>query len=189
MPADPIPLLAPASRAELRAWLVQNHATSSGVDLAVGKKGNTVTTLTYDDAVEEGLAFGWIDSVTHRLDEQRYAIRFTPRRRGSIWAKSNKARVARLTEAGLMTPAGMAVVEAAQADGSWTLLSDAEDLVVPPDLAAALDAADAAVRFATLSASQQSLALYRVGSAKRPETRAKRIAETVDAVLNAGGPA
>ena len=187
MTAEPLPLLTPASRAELRAWLAENHATSPGVDLAVGKKGNTVTALTYDDAVEEGLAFGWIDSVAHRLDADRYTVRFTPRRRGSIWAKSNLARVARLTAAGLMTPAGMAVVEAAQADGSWTLLSDAENLVIPPDLAASLSAAGASAGFAALPASQQSEALYRIGSAKRPETRERRIAETVEMALR--GPA
>ena len=116
MASPPRPLLEPSSRAALRTWLAENHATSLGVELAVGKKGNTVTALTYDDAVEEGLAFGWIDSVAHRLDADRYTVRFTPRRRGSIWAKSNLARVARLTAAGLMTPAGMAVVEAAQAE-------------------------------------------------------------------------
>jgi len=185
MVAEPLPLLAPASRAELRAWLAENHATSAGVNLAVGKKGNTVTALTYDDAVEEGLAFGWIDSVAHRLDENRYTVRFTPRRRGSIWAKTNHARVARLTADGLMTPAGMAVVEAAQADGSWTLLSDAEDLVIPPDLAAALSAAGASARFSALPAARQSEALYRIGSAKRPETRERRISETVEATLRA----
>jgi len=188
MVAEPLPLLAPASRAELRAWLAENHATSAGVDLAVGKKGNTVTSLTYDDAVEEGLAFGWIDSVTHRLDEHLYTVRFTPRRRGSIWAKTNQARVARLTEAGLMTPAGLAVVHAAQADGSWTLLSDAEDLVIPADLAAALSAAGATAEFSALPAPRQSEALYRIGSAKRPETRARRIAETVEAALASHGP-
>lgn len=187
MASPPRPLLEPSSRAELRSWLAENHATSAGVELAVGKKGNTVTALTYDDAVEEGLAFGWIDSVAHRLDEHRYTVRFTPRRRGSIWAKTNHARVARLTAAGLMTPAGMAVVEAAQADGSWTLLSDAEDLVIPADLADALSVAGASALFSALPAPQQSEALYRIASAKRPETRAKRIAEAVSAAHDGGG--
>jgi uncharacterized protein YdeI (YjbR/CyaY-like superfamily) len=117
-------LVEPGSRAELREWLEANHATSDGVWLAVGKKGNTFTTLTYDDAVEEALCFGWIDSVTGRLDDARYKLRFTPRRRGSGWARSNKARVAKLAEQGLLTPAGIAVIEAAKADGSWNALDD-----------------------------------------------------------------
>lgn len=181
MASPPRPLLEPSSRAALRTWLAENHATSPGVHLAIGKKGNPVTTLTYDDAVEEGLAFGWIDSVTHRLDDHRYTVLFTPRRRGSVWAKSNKERVARLSAAGLMTPAGTAAVQSAQADGSWDQLNDIDDLLVPPDLASALAVSGAADRFAALSASQRRIALYQIASAKRPETRAKRIAQTVSA--------
>jgi len=155
----------------------------------VGKKGTSVTTLTYDDAVEEGLAFGWIDSVAHRLDEDRYTVLYTPRKRGSIWAKTNKARVARLTEEGLMTAAGLAVVEAAKADGSWDLLTDADDLVMPPDLAAALEASSATNAFETLTVPERQRTLYWIGSAKRPETRARRIAATVSAVAEGRSPA
>lgn len=188
-PTAPRPLLAPLSRAELRAWLAENHATSRGVQLAVGKKGNSVTALTYDDAVEEGLAFGWIDSVAHRLDEDRYTVLYTPRKRGSVWAKTNKARVARLTEAGLMTAAGLAVVEAAKADGSWDLLTDADDLVMPPDLASALKASSATLAFEGLTVPERQRTLYWIGSAKRPETRARRIAEAVSAVAEGRSPA
>lgn len=188
MAAEPRPLLAPSSRVALRAWLAENHASSLGVHLAVGKKGNTVTTLTYDDAVEEGLAFGWIDSVAHRLDENRYTVLFTPRKRGGVWAKSNKARVARLTAAGLMTPAGLAVVEAAKTDGSWNLLIDADDLVMPADLVSALKAASATAAFDGLPIPQRQRTLYWIGSTKRPETRARRVAETVVAALGGHGP-
>ena len=183
-----LPVLEPASRAELRAWLAENHATSPGVRLAVGKKGNPVTSLTYDDAVEEGVAFGWIDSTSGKLDEHRYTVQFTPRKRGSVWAKSNKERVARLSADGRMTPAGVAAVESAQADGSWDLLNGVDDLIVPPDLATMLGTAGAAASFATLSASQRRQALYWIASAKRPETRGKRIAETVRAVREGRGP-
>ncbi len=181
-------LLEPGSRNELRAWLAQNHATSPGVHLAIGKKGNTVTSLTYDDAVEEGLAFGWIDSTAHRLDEHRYTVLFTPRKPGSVWAKSNKDRVKRLTAEGRMAPAGLAVIAAAQADGSWNILNDIDDLIVPPDLAAALQAAGLAEKFEALSASVRRQALYLIASAKRPETRTRRIAETIKSTREARPP-
>jgi uncharacterized protein YdeI (YjbR/CyaY-like superfamily) len=149
------------------------------VRLAIGKKGNPVSALTYEAAVLEAVSFGWIDGKAQRLDEHRYTVLLTPRRPGGTWAKSNKARVEHLLAAGLMTPAGMAAVETAKADGSWNLLTDADDRVVPDDLAAALAAADAIGKFEALPASQQSMALYWIATAKRPETRAKRIAETV----------
>jgi uncharacterized protein YdeI (YjbR/CyaY-like superfamily) len=179
-----LPLLEPGNRAELRAWLESNHASSPGVRLAVGKKGNGVTALTYDEAVEEGLCFGWIDSTTRRLDEDRFAVSFTPRKPKSTWARSNKIRVARLIAEGRMTPAGLAAIEVAKANGSWTSLDDIEALVVPEDLATALAAAPVAeAGFAAMSASARRLALHWISSAKRPETRARRIAETVAAAI------
>jgi uncharacterized protein YdeI (YjbR/CyaY-like superfamily) len=176
-----LPLLEVANRDELRAWLAENSMKSPGVRLAIGKKGNTITELSYDDAVEEGLCFGWIDSVAGRLDEARFTTRFTPRKPGGTWARTNKVRIERLIAEGLMTPAGMAVIEAAKADGSWTLLDDVEDLIVPDDLAAALAENPAANQYwrTQAGASVRKIALYRIASAKRPETRAKRIAETV----------
>ncbi len=188
MPAADYPLLDPGTRAALRAWLEQNHATSRGVRLVIGKKGNPVTELSYDDAVEEGLAFGWIDSTGRRLDEHRFTLTFTPRKRGSVWARSNKQRVEKLSAAGLMAPAGIAAVEAAKADGSWSLLDDVDDLIVPADLGEALAAADATERFESLSASGRRMALYWIVQAKRPETRAKRIAATVAAALEGRPP-
>ena len=174
------PILEVSGRAELRAWLDANAATSAGVRLAIGKKGNTATTLTYDDAVEEALNFGWIDSVAGRLDDARYTVHFTPRKPRGGWARTNKIRVERLIADGQMTPAGLAAIDAAKADGSWTLLDDVEDLIVPDDLAAALAGNPAAGRFWDgLGESPRKIALYRIASAKRPETRARRIAETV----------
>lgn len=187
-PRPPLPLLAPASRAELREWLAQNHANSPGVRMAIGKKGNTVTALTYDDAVEEGVAFGWIDSTAGKVDEQSYFVTFTPRKSGSAWATSNKERVARLAAAGLMAPAGVAAVEAARADGSWGLLNDVDHLIMPPDLAEALGVAGRTAAWDALSASQRRRALYWIASAKHPETRAKRIAETARAAGEGHGP-
>jgi uncharacterized protein YdeI (YjbR/CyaY-like superfamily) len=182
------PLLEVADRAELRAWLDANHASSSGVRLAIGKKGGAATALTYDDAVEEGLAFGWIDSTAHTLDADRFTVSFTPRKRGSVWAKSNKERVKRLSAAGLMTPAGNAVVEAAKADGSWDKLADVDDLVVPVDLSVELCRLGATERFEALSASKRRMALYWIAGAKRPNTRAHRVAHTAQAAREGRGP-
>jgi len=176
-----LPLLEPGSRAEWRAWLAENHAVSPGVWLAVGKKGHTATTLTYDEAVEEALCFGWIDSVVNRLDESRFKQLVTPRKRGSIWARSNKDRVERLVQQKLMTPAGQAVIDAAKADGSWSLLDDVESLIVPEDLQAALDGdPGVAQAYSAMSESTQKMVLYRIAQAKRPETRARRISEVVE---------
>lgn len=183
------PLIEPESRAAWRAWLKANHSRSEGVWLAVGKKGNTVTSLTYDDAVEEALCFGWIDSTVNRLDEHRFRQLFTPRKPGSTWARTNKERVERLTAAGLMTPAGLAPIEAAKADGSWTLLDEVDSLIVPADLAAALGADPAAQRgFSAFPDFQKKQVLYWIATAKRPTTRAKRIAEIVEAAAEGRPP-
>ncbi len=183
-----LPLLAVADRAELRAWLKHNHASSPGVNLAIGKKGGHATALTYDDAVEEALCFGWIDSTARRLDDDRYTVLYTPRKRGGTWARTNKARVERLIAEGLMTPAGIAVIEAAKADGSWCVLEDAENLVVPADLADALERAGARARFDGLTVSARQMALYWISTAKRDATRVKRVSETVSAALEGRGP-
>jgi uncharacterized protein YdeI (YjbR/CyaY-like superfamily) len=170
-------LLEVRDRAQWRAWLETHHATSPGVRLAITRKGGTATMLTYEDAVEEGLAFGWIDSTAHALDAERQTIRFTPRKRGSNWSRSNKDRVSRLSEQGLMAPAGIAAVESAKADGSWTVLDDVEALMIPADLAAALDEEPPAeAGFAARTAGQRKLALYWIASAKREATRDARIA-------------
>ena len=180
-----LPLVEPGSQAEWRAWLEAHGTTSPGIWLAVGKKGNTRTTLTYEQAVEEALCFGWIDSTVKRVDEHRFKQLFTPRKRGSTWSRSNKTRVEKLIAEGRMTPAGLAPIEAAKADGSWNSLDDVENLVVPDDLAAALASnADAACGFGALSPSQRKMALYWISSAKRPETRSRRIAKTVDSAKN-----
>ena len=130
--------------------------------------------------MEEALCFGWIDGTVNQLDDARFKQHLTPRKRGSIWARSNKERVARLAEQGLLAPAGIAAIESARADGSWTLLDDVDALLIPDDLAVALAGQPATERaFAGMSPSERKMALYGIASAKRPATRAKRIAETV----------
>jgi uncharacterized protein YdeI (YjbR/CyaY-like superfamily) len=179
-PPEPRELIDAPDRATWRGWLAQHHAEATGAWLIIHKKGSSRPGVTYAEAVEEGLCFGWIDSRANRLDKDRYALRFTPRKPRSVWAKSNKERVERLEAQGLMTLAGRALIQAAKADGSWDVLDGVEDLTMPDDLTAALAAEPAAERyFATFPPSTKKMILSWIGSAKRPETRAKRLAETV----------
>ncbi len=170
----------PVDRAAWRAWLAANHATARGVRAVTYRRSAGRTTVTYDELVEEALCFGWIDSRADRLDEQRTMLRFTPRKVGSSWSRSNKARVERLVAEGRMTPSGLLPIEAAKADGSWLALDDADALIVPADLAAALAGHPlAGAGFDALGASMRKQILFWVTSAKRPETRARRIAEVL----------
>lgn len=184
-----LPLLQPATVEEWRNWLAAHHADSRGAWVAIGKKGNAVTSLDYEGAVNEALCFGWIDGQSRKLDGDRYLQRMTPRKRGSDWAPSNKARVAELGRQGRLAPPGIQAIERAKADGSWTALDDIEAMIVPDDLAAALAADPQAERnFAALPASARKMALYRISKARRPETRAARIAETVSATGGTRSP-
>jgi uncharacterized protein YdeI (YjbR/CyaY-like superfamily) len=184
-----LPLVEVADRAAWRAWLEANHLTSAGVLLAVGKKGNRVTALTYEEAVSEALCFGWIDSTVWRLDSDRFQQLFTRRKAGSTWSRSNKERVQRLIAAGLMRAPGLAAIEAAKADGSWNLLDEIEAMVIPSDLAAALAANPSAARFLEgLADSKKKQLLYWIATAKRTETRARRIAEVVGAAAEGRMP-
>ncbi|KAA9327018.1 hypothetical protein F0P96_17375 [Hymenobacter busanensis] len=168
------------SRAEWREWLAQHHGTAPGIWLIYDKKASGRVRVSYAEAVEEALCFGWIDSLPRKLDAERAMLLFTPRKPRSVWSKLNKQRVAQLVQAGLMTPAGQAKIDVARQNGSWDTLNDSDNLVVPDDLAAALAAiAGARQRFEALAPSAKKNALYYIGSAKRPETRARRIAETV----------
>ena len=170
----------PESRQQWREWLAENHAGSPGVWIVYRKPKSGLPSLTYDEAVEEALCFGWIDSTVNALDEYRFMQMMTPRKPGSTWAQTNKRRVERLIAEDLMTPAGMAVIEAAKADGSWTMLDDVENLVVPDDLAAALaENPEAESTFSAFAPSAKKPILYYIKSAKRPETRARRIEKTV----------
>ena len=122
------------TRAEWRAWLAQHHGRDEGVWLVTFKKASRKPSVGYDASVEEALCFGWVDSRTRGLDEERSMLWFAPRRKGSNWSRSNKERVAKLLEAGMMMPVGLAKVEAAKADGTWNELDAIENLEVPADL-------------------------------------------------------
>lgn len=172
-------------RDEWRAWLHVNAATAPGVWLVTWRKPAGKPILDYEDAVEEALAFGWIDSKANRIDDERTRLLMTPRRSGSGWAGPNKARIARLDAAGLMTPAGRAVVEKARADGSWSLLDDVERLVVPADLAAAFDAHPGSrAQWDAFPPSARKAILTWIVMAKRPATRAARVEQTAARAAN-----
>jgi uncharacterized protein YdeI (YjbR/CyaY-like superfamily) len=167
------------TRDEWRDWLEQNHATVSGVWLVTFKKNSGQPYFSYGESVEEALCFGWVDSVGGKVDELRSMLYFAPRKAKSGWAKPNKERIVRLLEAGLMQPAGLAKIEAAKLDGSWTLLDAVEALEVPYDLEKALkEFPNATADFAAFPKSARRGILEWIVQAKRPETRAKRIEET-----------
>ena len=171
----------PRSRAAWRAWLQRHHTSSKGIWLMMAKKHTGLATVSYNDAVEEALCFGWIDTTVYPVDEQFYKQLFTPRKPRSTWAASNKARVARLIAAGLMTDAGRAAIDVAKRNGSWTSLDGIESLLPPPELTSALGAnAAAKKRWAAFSPSCRKQFLFWLAGAKRPETRAKRAATIVE---------
>lgn len=175
-----LPEFQPRSRGQWRAWLQKHHASSTGVWCVYAKKYTGIPTLTYDESVEEALCFGWIDSLRHPVDDTRWRMVFTPRNPKSAWSALNRGRVARLTRAGLMKEPGLAMVRLAKKTGTWGALKAAEDRTLPPDFQAALDAAPAARKhWPNYTASQQKMLLYSLGNAKRPETRARRIARII----------
>lgn len=171
--------IAPKDRAAWRAWLERNHERPDGVWVLIRKKGSSKEGVAYEEAVEEALCFGWIDATAKGYDHDRYRQWMAPRRPKAVWAASNKARVHRLIAQGLMTPAGLAKIEAAKADGSWTALDAIEDLTVPDDLTEALDATPPARQhFDAFPPGSRKQILFWISQAKRPETRARRIAQT-----------
>jgi uncharacterized protein YdeI (YjbR/CyaY-like superfamily) len=165
-----------------RLWLAEHHADSGGLWLKLAKKAAPEPTLTYAEALDEALCFGWIDAQTRGLDEQYWLKRFTPRTSGSRWSKINTAKADALIAAGRMRPAGLAEVERAQADGRWAAAYAGPGTIeVPGDLAEALAARpEAAAFFTTLTSINRYAILYRLTTVKRAETRARKIAQYVE---------
>ncbi|PSN08505.1 hypothetical protein C7293_30110 [filamentous cyanobacterium CCT1] len=169
------------SRAEWREWLMANHTRPEGIWLITYKKRPGQPYVSYNDVVEEALCFGWIDSKPNKLDDDRTMLWMAPRKPGTGWSALNKKRIEAMTAAGLMMPPGLAKLEAAKQDGSWEKLDAIERLEIPPDLAAALVAnASAKANFEAFPRSAKRGILEWIASAKRAETRDRRIAETVD---------
>ena len=168
------------SRQELRDWLSENHSGSPGVWVVTFKKRSDQPYVPYDVVVEEALCFGWIDSRGRAVDEERSALLLTPRKPTSRWSRPNKERIERLIAHGQMTPVGIRVVEAAKDSGTWTALDEVEALIEPSDLRAALDAdPQARLHWTDFPRSAKRALLEWISLAKKPETRSRRIAETV----------
>jgi uncharacterized protein YdeI (YjbR/CyaY-like superfamily) len=174
-------LLVPDAEA-WRSWLSEHHASEPGVRLVLHKKGGTVTELTYEAALQEALCFGWIDGQVNRRDEGSFWQRFTPRRSKSPWSASNVARVAALSADGRMQPSGEAAIAAAKADGRWDkAYAGPATAELPVELVQAIAAnPKAQATFDTLTSQNRFALYYRLNEAKRPETRARRIAQFVD---------
>jgi uncharacterized protein YdeI (YjbR/CyaY-like superfamily) len=164
-----------------RAWLQENHAVEKEVWLIIHKKHAVASGVTYDEALDEALCFGWIDGLMRSVDTDTYVLRFSPRKPRSIWSESNKRRVERLIEQGRMTEAGMAAVLQAKENGEWDKAAEREDTsILPPDLLEALQGdQNARIQFDTLSPSRRKQYLYWITSAKTQETRLRRVRETV----------
>jgi uncharacterized protein YdeI (YjbR/CyaY-like superfamily) len=171
--------ISPASRAEWRTWLAAYHATSGSIWLVLPKKGSGLAGAAYPEAVDEALCFGWVDSLPRKLDETRSLILMSPRKPRSNWSAVNKAKVARMIEAGLMTSAGLAAVDAAKANGAWDALEAVEALETPADLAVAFTPQARALWDAFPRSARRGI-LEWILNARTPETRARRIAETAD---------
>lgn len=179
--ADTSPTLFKSAKA-FEAWLKKNHAIADGLWLKIAKRGANEPSVTYPEAVEIALCWGWIDGQKKGLDDQHFLQRFTPRRARSIWSKINIEKVAALIEAGRMQAPGYAQIEAAKSDGRWARAYDgARTSAVPEDLAAALEAEPMAKAFfATINAASRYAVLWRIQTAVKAETRAKRIAQLVE---------
>lgn len=175
------PQFCPNNQEEWREWLQENHEDASHVWLVMYKKASEKHNLSWSEAVDEALCFGWIDSVKKTMDADRFVQYFGKRKPKSNWSKINKEKVKNLIAVGKMTAAGQFTIDRAKADGSWTFLDQVEALIVPEDLDDALAQNPIAKEFfANQSNSKKKFMLYWVISAKRPETRAKRIFEIVE---------
>lgn len=181
MPRDDLPVLGFADAVAWESWLAEQHATAPGIWLKIIKNGARGPGISYSEALDVAMCYGWIDGQKGRLDDEYWLQRFTPRKPGSRWSKINTERADRLTEAGRMRPAGLREMEAARADGRWQAAYHGQRTMdIPDDLQQELDRNDAARQFfATLSGANRYAILYRIGDAKRPETRARRIAKYV----------
>ncbi|HEX6665135.1 MAG TPA: YdeI/OmpD-associated family protein [Solirubrobacterales bacterium] len=187
MAAAEEPVLLFGTAAEFEAWLDEHSGRSDGVWLKIAKKGAREPSVTYAEAVEIGLCFGWIDSQKRSLDEEHYVQRFTPRRPRGRWSKINRDKAEALIESGRMRAAGLDQVEAARADGRWeAAYAGSKSATVPEDLQRELHSSPAAAEFfAGLDSANRYAILYRLDEAKKPETRERRLRKFV-AMLERG---
>jgi len=181
-----LPILLFESPAAWEEWLAANHESSAGVWLRHAKKASALQSVSYAEALDVALCYGWIDSQKKTYDDDSWVQKWSPRGRRSIWSKVNRDKVAALVAAGRMQPAGERAVEQARQDGRWEAAYDSQrNASVPEDFQAALDANPAASAFfATLKSANRYAILFRIQTAKKPETRAKRIAQFVEMLAN-----
>lgn len=173
--------ICPSNKQEWRKWLEQNHLIEDSVWLIVFKKSSKTPTITWSEAVDEALCFGWIDSVKKSIDSERYMQYYGKRKVNSIWSKINKDKVTHLLAQGLIFPAGLEIIEKAKQNGNWTLLDDAEKLIIPNDLEEAFKLYTSSKEFfLSLSKSSRKGLLAWIVMAKREETRAKRVKEVAE---------
>ena len=185
-PAKEIVVLLFADQQAWATWLAENHTTSTGLWLQLAKKASALTSVSYAEALDVALCYGWIDGQKQSYDEDSWLQKFTPRGTKSIWSKINREKVAQLIERGLMQPTGIAAVESAKQDGRWDAAYDsARTMTVPDDFQAALDqSAPAAAFFATLNSANRYAILWRIQTAKKAETRTKRIEQFIQMLEN-----
>lgn len=180
MPEKEIETFCPSNRQEWRQWLQENHQSKQFVWLVYYKKKTNIPSITWSEAVDEALCFGWIDSTAKPLDEEKYMQFITRRKPKSVWSKINKDKVQRLIEEDLMMPAGHASIDIAKKNGYWSILDEVEALIIPPDLEMGFAAQPGSKEaFLSLSKSAQKALLYGLVLAKQAATREKRIGEVV----------
>lgn len=177
-----LPILPFASVADWEAWLAEHHQSAPGVWIKYAKKGTGIPSVELGEALDVALCYGWIDGQRNSIDGTYYAQKYTPRRPKSKWSAINREKVAALIAQGRMQPAGLAAIDAAKADGRWdAAYASPSRIAVPPDLQAELEADPAAAAFfATLTSQNRYAILYRLHDAKRPETRARRLAQFME---------
>lgn len=189
MSIDDAPRVEVRSRAEWRAWLQEHHAEHPPIWLVTYKKHVPEHHVSWGEIVREAICFGWIDSRSRRVDEDRTSVYVGPRKPGSMWSRLNKTLIEELEAEGLLRAAGRRRIEAAKADGSWSFLDDVEALVVPPDLGRALEAASLAPVWEAAAASARKRALLEIKTAKREKTRQSRILKVVARLAAGSAPA
>lgn len=186
--SDEVKEIEAADAAEFRSWLEANHESASAVWLIFWRKGSGHPCIEWSDAVDQALCFGWVDSKVQSLDENRYRQYWSVRKPRSTWSKINKDKIAELTAAGLMMPMGIAAVERAKENGSWTILDGPEAGIVPDDLAAAMDGAGVRGAYDALTTGGRKAILAWLAMAKRETTRSGRIDRTLAALRDGESP-
>ena len=182
MKSADLPILPFANKKKWSSWLAKQHEKSSGVWLQLAKKDSGIPSVTYEEAVDAALCYGWIDGQKKGYDDKYWLQKFTPRGPKSIWSKINTEKAERLIASGEMQPAGLMAIESAKSDGRWeTAYSSQKNISIPEDFQAALDQnGKAKAFFSTLKGAERYSILFRIQTAKKPETRAKRIQQFVE---------